>query len=42
MGKVPNPEILLPDLTPISGGEEADETTRARLLLRAVLEKSKN
>jgi hypothetical protein len=42
VGKAPYPKIQLPDLTPISGGEEADETTRARLLLRATLEKNKN
>jgi hypothetical protein len=39
---VPQPEIPLPDLTPIGKGEEADEATRARLLLRAALEKGKN
>jgi hypothetical protein len=39
---VPQPEIPLPDLTPIGKGQEADEATRARLLLRATLEKDKN
>jgi hypothetical protein len=40
--KVPQPEIPLPDLTPIGKGQDADEATRARLLLRAALEKDKN
>jgi hypothetical protein len=29
-------------LTPIGAGEDADEATRGRLLLRAALEKGKN
>ena len=40
--KAPQPEIPLPDLTPIGKGQDADEATRARLLLRATLEKDKN
>jgi hypothetical protein len=41
-GKLPQPKIPLPDLTPIGKGEDADEDVRARLLLRAALEKGKN
>jgi hypothetical protein len=41
-GKVPEPEIPLPALTPNGKDEGADEATRARLLLRATLEKHKN
>jgi hypothetical protein len=41
-GKLPQPGIPLPDLTPIGAGEDADEATRGRLLLRAALEKGKN
>ena len=40
--KAPQPEIPLPDLTPIGKGQDADEATRARLLLRATIEKDKN
>jgi hypothetical protein len=40
--KLPRPEFPLPDLTPIGKGGEADEDMRARLLLRAALEKDKN
>jgi hypothetical protein len=40
--KVPEPQIPLPDLTPIDEGQEADETTRARLLLRARLQRDQN
>ena len=42
VGKLPRPGMPLPDLTPIGAGEDADEATRARLLLRAALEKGKN
>ena len=42
VGKFRQPGIPLPDLTPIGAGEDADEATRARLLLRATLEKGKN
>jgi hypothetical protein len=40
--KAPQPEIPLPNLTPIGKGQDADEATRARLLLRATIEKDKN
>jgi hypothetical protein len=40
--KLLRPEIPLPDLTPIGKGEDADEGVRARLLLRAALEKGKD